>query len=407
MSSTLDDLDRSVIAAPADRTVRLVYADALEEYGDSVRAEFIRAQIACESLPEGPDRTSLESRCGELFEEHWLAWWHPVAEAAGLPYPYEPGRHFRQRVSRAVGRRTRPANWPYLPSTAEREVHLPEYGLNFSFRGGFPESVRFLAFETPEGGPVLVHRWGDAMPLVRLSFGMYLGAAEWGQVHGPHLSRLANLSLARLLPQTAEEIARSEYLSELQSLTANPLGSDAGIITSLVASPVWSGLRTLRLAGRTSPDGIRALARSCDLDQLEELELALGHPGVLGSPMDEIVTSVFRLIVRAASLPTAEAPRWAEFGPALEALAASTWVRRLRVLRINSGHTGGLLDLLGERLPGGTETVADRIPDRAVLALADAVATDKLERLALPGAIVGASVREELTTRLTGRVVFL
>ncbi len=49
MPTTLEALHRAVVASPEDRTVRLAYADSLDEAGDaaaSSRAEFIRAQIA-------------------------------------------------------------------------------------------------------------------------------------------------------------------------------------------------------------------------------------------------------------------------------------------------------------------------------------------------------------------------
>src|SRR5262245_57318433 len=116
MSDTLDALHRAVIASPPDRTVRLVYADALDETGEAVhvaRAEFIRAQIETETAKPDAQRLGvLADRCRELFEAHWLAWWAPVAEAAKLPYPHVPGKRVRDRLARAV-RRRRPANWPY------------------------------------------------------------------------------------------------------------------------------------------------------------------------------------------------------------------------------------------------------------------------------------------------------
>src|SRR5262245_20811027 len=125
MSDTLEALNRAVIANPADRTVRLVYADALEETGepaDVARAEFIRSQIELQSVPE-PERRHYELaiRCRELFEEHWLAWWRPVAKAAGLPAPRARGRRTRKR---------RPPNWPYTHTSAHGNisVHLIDYG---------------------------------------------------------------------------------------------------------------------------------------------------------------------------------------------------------------------------------------------------------------------------------------
>src|SRR5262245_17675106 len=114
MSDTLDALHRAVIASPQDRTVRLVYADALDETGEAVlvaRAEFIRTQIeleSLESLPEtDPRRAAAAVRCGELFETHWLDWWRPVCAAAGLPLPHVPGKRVRDRLARTVGRQRR------------------------------------------------------------------------------------------------------------------------------------------------------------------------------------------------------------------------------------------------------------------------------------------------------------
>ncbi len=47
-----DALYRAIIENPADDTLRLVYADALEEDGDSRHAAFIRADIELTRLPE-------------------------------------------------------------------------------------------------------------------------------------------------------------------------------------------------------------------------------------------------------------------------------------------------------------------------------------------------------------------
>ena len=168
MSETLDALHRAVIANPTDRTVRLVYADALDESGEPAfrtRAEFIRAQIESESAGHDAHRLdALSQQCSQLFESNWLAWWAPVAEAAGLPYPHVAGKRIRDRVGRVggTGPRRRPANWPYTITTADTTVHLAEYGLSFGFKAGFPEEVRFRNFDTPEGGPRLTHRWGGA-----------------------------------------------------------------------------------------------------------------------------------------------------------------------------------------------------------------------------------------------------
>ncbi len=410
MSDTLEALHCAAIANPSDRTVRLVYADALDETGDPVhvaRAEFIRRQIELEAVAHDIHRLGvLTDRASELFETNWLAWWVPVAKAAKLPDPHVPRKRVRDRVARAVRRPRRPANWPYSHTTAEPAVHLAEYGLEFKFVGGFPEEVRFRNFDAPEGGPVLVHHWGDAMPLTRLSFAPDISAAQWERVDGPHLARLADLSFEALQPEVAQAVAESLHLAALTHLAVNPHGSDRDAIRAMVALPPWAGLRTLKFTGRMSPDGVRDLAHGCTLKHLEELDVTLGNPGFLPSPLGEIVSGVLQVFARMVEIPGTQGPRWADYGPALEALAATAWVRRLRVLRIVSGHHGGLFGLIGERLYGGSEATAQVIPDAAVLALAAAVTTDKLERLVLPAAVVGPSVREDLTSRLGGRVAF-
>jgi uncharacterized protein (TIGR02996 family) len=65
----------AILADPADDTVRLVYADWLEENGEPERAAFIRVQIA---LARAPDT----SHCTELS-----ASWCPVCEDCICPSP--------------------------------------------------------------------------------------------------------------------------------------------------------------------------------------------------------------------------------------------------------------------------------------------------------------------------------
>ncbi|MBM3982812.1 MAG: TIGR02996 domain-containing protein, partial [Planctomycetes bacterium] len=108
-------LEAAIIDAPTDRTVRLVYADALDESGApgaAARAEFVRAQIEIEALPETDfRRASLVGRCDELFAEHWDDWWRPVCTAVGLPEPYVPRRRRKPGGARRGSRLRRGA--PY------------------------------------------------------------------------------------------------------------------------------------------------------------------------------------------------------------------------------------------------------------------------------------------------------
>src|SRR5262249_13501753 len=73
--SERDDFLRAICASPDDDTVRLVYADWLEEHGDAVRAEFIRlqCQLGSEDL-FAPNRRALLRREWRLLRQHGERW---------------------------------------------------------------------------------------------------------------------------------------------------------------------------------------------------------------------------------------------------------------------------------------------------------------------------------------------
>ena len=411
MADTLEALNRAVIAAPEDRTVRLVYADALDEAGDAARAEFVRAQVQLETLPESDFRhVTLPDRVRDLFDAHWLDWWQPVCAPAGLPEPHVPGR--RRRAPRPPGarRRRRARNWPYTHTAADATVHAAGYGLAVRFACGFPEELRFLHLETPEDAAAIVHRWGDAMPLVRLAFTHAITPREWKRVAGPHLARLPELEFDHLTAEAAAAVAASPHLANLRRLSAHAVGTDTDTIRALVATPTWTGLRALRFTGPLPPAAVREVADRCRLPKLEELELAFGNAadplggvGMLGS----MIGQMLRAIMQAVALPAWGEPRWAEFGPSVEALAAARWVRRLRRLTLGPGLRRGLAAFLGERLQMAAEReTPDVIPDGPVVALADALNRKTFEKLTLPASVLSPAARAAVADRLGPRVEF-
>src|SRR3954471_23193359 len=63
---------------PDDRVTRLVYADWLEDEGDSLRARAIRVQVQLDALPPlDPLRPALEECERDLRLTHQLAWIGP------------------------------------------------------------------------------------------------------------------------------------------------------------------------------------------------------------------------------------------------------------------------------------------------------------------------------------------
>src|SRR6187549_970508 len=66
---------RSIIDDPDDDAPRLIYADWLDEQGDSERAEFIRLQIRLFRMSANdPDFKSMHERSYELSQPHNVEW---------------------------------------------------------------------------------------------------------------------------------------------------------------------------------------------------------------------------------------------------------------------------------------------------------------------------------------------
>jgi uncharacterized protein (TIGR02996 family) len=83
--STEAALYRAIRDNPDDDTVRLVYADCVEEDGDPARGEFIRVQVALARTPEAdPARRALEDREHELLAENEARWLGVPPDTDGL-----------------------------------------------------------------------------------------------------------------------------------------------------------------------------------------------------------------------------------------------------------------------------------------------------------------------------------
>jgi uncharacterized protein (TIGR02996 family) len=75
MTSTHHDFLQTIIASPDDDAPRLVFADWIEEAGDSDRAEFIRLQCEIARISDDdPRRKRLITRERELLRQYYVAW---------------------------------------------------------------------------------------------------------------------------------------------------------------------------------------------------------------------------------------------------------------------------------------------------------------------------------------------
>ncbi len=79
--TTEDDFLRAIKATPDDDHLRLVFADWLEDQGQTERAEFIRIQVELASPSFNPNHVTLEAEERQLLEQHgagWLGRWGGV-----------------------------------------------------------------------------------------------------------------------------------------------------------------------------------------------------------------------------------------------------------------------------------------------------------------------------------------
>src|SRR5262249_13695791 len=80
-----DALLAAVIAEPDDDGARLVYADFLEERGDTARAQFLRTQVALAKMPaDDPRHIGLYAKYRQLLDEHGEAWADDVFGRQGV-----------------------------------------------------------------------------------------------------------------------------------------------------------------------------------------------------------------------------------------------------------------------------------------------------------------------------------
>lgn len=425
MNSTLSALAAAIIDNPADRTVRLVYADALDESGEeanTILAEFIRAQVTLETMPDDdPERLALKARCNALFAANWIEWWKLVCAVLGLPEPYVPSQTLVGRVKRRLSRDRREVGAPYTSHTPACSIQCNQLGFTAQFIAGFPEliSINDFTIDTLTGQ---FHNWFIRAPFHRLRLTRTVSEFEWNSLDGPHLEKLTELVIDRLTQETASRMASGSHMKNLTTLRVGPIHPAATVVRALVHNPPWTGLRSLTLFGICAPNVIQTLATDCTLTQLEELSFRMGEVspslpiadvfGAIGGVLAEIHAQFF------AAHPNPPGPiRAADYWPVLQTLARSPLSRQLRRFAIVDDDGGRLERIASDLLSGisahllpaplqGAELQRELyLSDECVKTLADGLNADKLERLELPRAGLSPAARTQLIERFGSRVV--
>jgi uncharacterized protein (TIGR02996 family) len=337
---------RAILEDPDDDTHRLVCADWLEENGDPVRAEFIRAQVELARVVPAHPQHARFVRQQQVLDSHGRRWLEAV-----------------QRES-----------WASVPV----------------FERGFLKSLRLL---TPTQADELVERAAemfDTEPILELDL-----------TYGPQ--RLEAESLARLA--AVRELAWVRRLSLTRTAVENV--ETEGLMEDLLTSPHWERLAGLRLdhfdagiARALSRSPLRAAFRNLDFNG------CVLTASSLEALLDASLTSLFalhlagrrvsRLEVRAHRSVRSTQPcigeagvirlagwqglaqvevldlRWNGLGDAgIQALVRSPYLGRLRLLRMYEANDSTTVfgqietpNLPLSLAPGAVEALRERFGNR-------------------------------------------
>jgi uncharacterized protein (TIGR02996 family) len=217
---------RDIVEHPQDDAPRLVYADWLDDHGQSDRAEFIRVQCQLARLPEDdPRRPDLAYCAGVLLRRHGPEWGKPLER---FTRRVEFSRGFVGKVTLTAAKFLKVADG-LLARTPLRELRLLQLKAKIKQIADCPALARLRALD--------LH-------------GLAIGAGRTGVLAGsPHLANLTELRLAfnHLGDQGAELLAGSPHLGRLLhlDLSWNDIG-DRGAL-ALARSPHLGRLLELHL----------------------------------------------------------------------------------------------------------------------------------------------------------------
>jgi len=243
----------SICANPDDDAPRLIYADWLEEQGDSTRAEFIRLQIEHAHLTSDSNRREwIESRLKKLERAFRKQWAEPLK---GMADSCEFFRGFVMSVTMPAER---------FPICAEALFRL--------------SPVRSITFKSPVG---FMHRVANCPFLERLSVVKFLSfynvaveAISSGDPFSPMATtigvpddRIGDIDLHALI--TSPFATRLTWLY----LDGGNISTDG--LQLLLRSPIASQLTLLNLHGnRIGDEGVRMIAECETLQNLERLDVS-------------------------------------------------------------------------------------------------------------------------------------
>jgi uncharacterized protein (TIGR02996 family) len=405
-----DALYRAIIESPADDTLRLVYADALEEAGAAARAAFVREQVELARLPEHDPR-AIQIRYRESATRP-DADWVPPELPEGISWSRDPFRRGLPGAIEAI-------------DGSVLVAHADELFMRFPI-----EALEIRVVRMSEARELAECPW--LARVASLSFTQGTSAPVVGPIlDSPYLTRLTELRLGSefTTPATISAAVRSPVFKQLTSLTVRSDSRSGGTMATALAALVRPPrLRKLALPGnRLGAEAVARLVVSPAMDTVEELDLGdnnLGPDGVAA--------------LAAGRLPALRSLRLARARPdqgGVTAISGAVFFPELRSLSLAGNvlgpHVVGplgnapvrnlrVLDLSGNRVgdPGALRLAASqRLRNLLVLdlseslvgsegaeALADSPHLDGLVHLNLAGNPIGPSAADRLRARFGDRV---
>jgi uncharacterized protein (TIGR02996 family) len=429
--ATEQDFLAALEAAPDDDVTRLVYADWLEDQGQSARAEFIRVQCELAKLPEGhPRQRKLVLRERRLLAQHRMEWVRPVADLA-------PKRTLIAMSGYARDRK--------MPTNVGIEGYLNQWGV--LFRGGVIDELIVPAGRLPAEagkleqlptlraldirnicGNVRLAEELAALPLLGKLEGLRLADSQsfyfWAAtslaglpggggysndveprrealrqvVQSPHLKRLRTLGLADNWIQEGlgQTLANAKQLRGLSSLDLSGNRVTSEDLRWLAEAEHLAGLQRLNLRNTHLGDGVRVLREARVFPNLAELDLSQSRLLLAG------IQELFR-IVPLEKLKVLKLNRLNQQIGMVQALVNCSRLRNLEQLELSWNRIGEQ----GARLLAGCPHLSNlkvlRLRrTRITLAAAEALATSphlkKLEVLEI-GSNLRKAEQKELRSR--------
>jgi uncharacterized protein (TIGR02996 family) len=413
-----DTLFRAILENPDDDTLRLIYADAIQEEGDARRAVFIRCQVEFAHLPDyDPARLRAQYFEKEKLSGSWLLDYLPLLPD-GLSWAAEP---FRRGFPAALQVNRVPT---FVAEADDLFARAPI------------EAVELAAPSLPESTLFAQCPWRNR--LIKLSVVQGLGQHVARLLLGSttHYERLKELHIGAGLStdNTVSSIVRSPTFKQLTTLSwrddrGDGRGGGRSLVNELIQLADPPQLKNLDLSGnRLRGDQLARLLAAPALALVEELDLSDNNLG--GEAMQSLsrarlpqLRSLHLQRARAAesgirtlceaqllselrSLSLAENILSSAVG---EILGTCPGMANLRVLDLHENRLGDLgTTALAEsphvRSLAHLDLSANQIEDAGAEALYDSPYLTGLIRLDLHGNIISTPVASRLKQRFGERV---